>query len=71
MAADNQGIFPTVRTLHAISGKHHITAPGSEMPGWESILGADQGKEALARLRVYNLVQYLKGIQVAELPEER
>jgi mono/diheme cytochrome c family protein len=66
LTAGNGGRFPSLRVLYAISGQHRAPVLGSEMPEWESILGADTG----ARLRVYNLLQYVKEIQVASLDED-
>ncbi len=69
LAIGNGGEFPSRRVVHTISGTHHETVPGSQMPSWESIL-ADTGAGKLgARLRVYNLTQYLKEIQIEEVAE--
>lgn len=70
LATIHGGRFPALRVRHAISGQHRGVL-GSEMPEWEGILGADTGNAAAARLRVYNLLQYVKEIQVADLEDRR
>ena len=64
LAAANDGKFPAMRVIHAISGQHHETIRGSEMPKWERVLG-HRMSSGQARLRVYNLTQYVKTLQQA------
>ncbi len=64
LAAKNGGKFPAFRVIQTISGEHHETVHGSEMPKWEQILTSRMGKSR-ARLRVYNLTQYVKSLQEA------
>ena len=71
LSSNNAGKFPSAAVLHAISGNYHEPLPGSEMPGWEEILARTAGGDrAVARHRVYNLTQYLKEIQVAQVAEQ-
>ena len=64
LAAKNHGKFPEDRVSMSIAGSNAITAHGSnEMPIWGDLfksLGSDQ---AIVRLRVSNLTEYLKSIQ--------
>ncbi len=65
LTAGNGGKFPAFRVLQAISGERHETVLGSEMPKWERVL-ANKMAKGHARLRVYNLAQYVKSLQRAE-----
>lgn len=69
LSSNNGGDFPSVSVLHSISGSYHSSIPGSEMPGWEDLFNQTTGDRAAARHRVYNLTQYLKEIQVAQMAE--
>ncbi len=64
LAAGNDGKFPALRVIHAISGQHREFR-GSEMPKWEKVLAYGMNRSQ-ARLRVYNLTQYVKSLQDAE-----
>jgi hypothetical protein len=61
----NRGDFPTATVELAIDGAAPITAHGNhDLPVWGRVFQpTQQGNEALARLRVANVVKYLESIQ--------
>jgi len=64
LAAKNHGKFPDERISISISGSGGITAHGSnEMPIWGDLFKSIGSDQAMIRLRVSNLTDYLKSIQ--------
>ena len=61
----NKGAFPTARVELAIDGAAAIPAHGNhDLPVWGKVFqSTDRGNEALARVRVANVVQYLESMQ--------
>ena len=66
MAARNGGKFPDFRVAGAIEGSDKVAAHGSrDMPIWGEVFnGMDPGGAATAKLRIGNLTEYIKSIQV-------
>ena len=64
LAKKNGGQFPTFRVSNIITGDAHIIAHGSrEMPMWGDLFRDIQRNDAMVKLRVHNLVDYLVSIQ--------
>ena len=65
LAAKNHGKFPDDRISVTIAGSSGITAHGTnEMPIWGDLFKSIGSDPAIVRLRVANLTEYLKSIQV-------
>lgn len=68
LAAQNAGQFPTDRVMESIQAGPHVPAHGSqEMPIWGHIfsrMSSSKDPETEVQLRVHNLVEYIKTMQV-------
>jgi len=64
--AQKQGSFPELRVARVIEGSDNMAAHGSrEMPIWGEVFNRmDAGGAATMKLRIGNLTQYLKSLQV-------
>jgi mono/diheme cytochrome c family protein len=67
LALRNGGVFPEMRVISSIKGDIVLTAHGSkDMPVWGSVLsGVSRDDAALIQLRIYNLTNYIKSLQLA------
>lgn len=65
ISARNNGAFPELQVLHAISGEAGIPAHGSlDMPVWGEIFRSmNSGTSDLIRMRLSNLTDYVKSLQ--------
>jgi len=61
----NNGKFPSVQVVHAITGPGNAPAHGSrEMPVWGPVfMNMEHQHESAVRLRVANLTEYIKSLQ--------
>lgn len=73
LAADNDGEFPTLRVVMRIDGREPLVAHGSPMPvfggffeGRGALLQAETGQPIMTSAPVVDLVEWLRGVQVAE-----
>jgi mono/diheme cytochrome c family protein len=67
LAARNGGKFPEMRVLGAITAGPRVPAHGSEvMPVWGPIFRevTDAATEAEVQLKIHNLMEYIKTLQV-------
>jgi mono/diheme cytochrome c family protein len=64
LAKNNGGEFPTAKVRESLAAEvGAVTAHGStEMPVWGAVFLESQGR-AMAMLRMYNIIEYLKSIQ--------
>jgi mono/diheme cytochrome c family protein len=65
ISARNNGAFPELQVLHAISGEAGIPAHGSlDMPVWGEVFRSlNSGSSDLIRMRLSNLTDYVKSLQ--------
>jgi len=65
LSSENGGTFPELRVLSSIRGDENVAAHGSaEMPVWGRVFrGLSHGDEAKVRMRLANLVAYIRSIQ--------
>lgn len=63
LARNNRGEFPGARVLAAIQGKGALAHGSEDMPMWGPIFGSARGGTQAA-LRISNLTDYIKSIQV-------
>lgn len=63
LAIQNEGEYPSLAVMHAISGRFQEAEYHSEMPSWETVFVAATGDPLGARLRVRNLTRYLETVQ--------
>lgn len=74
LAADNDGVFPTLRVVMRIDGRDPLVSHGSSMPvfgdffqGIQDVpLKAESGQPMLTSRPVADLVAFLESIQAAE-----
>jgi mono/diheme cytochrome c family protein len=60
----NGGKFPTFHVANIIQGDSAIVAHGSrEMPMWGDVFRSLRRDEAIVKLRVHNLTQYIQALQ--------
>jgi mono/diheme cytochrome c family protein len=66
IAARNNGKFPDLHVLNAISGNEPMAAHGSaDMPAWGEVLRSlNSGTSDTVLLRLSNLTDYVKSLQV-------
>lgn len=64
LAKKNGGEFPVFRVSNIITGDAAVQAHGSrEMPMWGDVFRDIQRNDAIVKLRVHNLIQYLISLQ--------
>jgi mono/diheme cytochrome c family protein len=65
LTARNNGKFPEMEIFHSIMGDGMIAAHGSnDMPVWGEVLKSlDRDTDSMVRLRVSNLIDYIKSLQ--------
>jgi mono/diheme cytochrome c family protein len=64
LSKKNGGKYPNFRVSNAIQGDASITAHGSrDMPMWGDVFRGMKRDEAVVKLRVYNLTQYIQSMQ--------
>lgn len=64
LAKRNGGEFPMFRVSNVIQGDAEVTAHGSkEMPMWGDVFRSLRRDEAIVKLRVHNLAQYIASLQ--------
>ncbi|SRR5579883_1225936 len=64
LAKQNHGEFPVFRVAAAIQGDSVITAHGTkDMPIWGDVFRELKRDEAVVKLRVHNLTQYIASLQ--------
>ncbi|MGA2880966.1 MAG: c-type cytochrome [Bryobacteraceae bacterium] len=64
LSKKNGGEFPTFRVSNIIQGDAVITAHGSKaMPMWGDVFRVLKRDEAIVKLRVHNLTQYIASLQ--------
>ena len=60
----NHGQFPELRVQQSINMEHEIGAHGNqEMPMWGPVFKSIDSSDAIWRLRINNLTQYVRSIQ--------
>ncbi len=65
IALKHDGAFPAFWVEDFITGRGRSLPPGhDQMPNWGRILRSRSASEAVYRLKVRNLVDYLRGMQV-------
>jgi mono/diheme cytochrome c family protein len=63
LSRKNNGKYPTLRVEHMIQGNDTVAAHGSrDMPIWGTVFRS-MGDDAMVRLRVENLTNYLESLQ--------
>lgn len=64
LSKKNGGEFPAFRVSNIIQGDAVVTAHGSkEMPMWGDVFRVLKRDEAVVKLRVHNLSQYIASLQ--------
>jgi mono/diheme cytochrome c family protein len=64
LSRKNGGTFPDMRVSSIIQGDNVLAAHGSrEMPMWGDVFRGVQRDEAMVKLRVHNLTQYVASLQ--------
>ena len=65
LAARNGGKFPDTRVSLYIQGSEEVSAHGSrDMPVWGTVFGSMQNNAAVTTMRIANLTDFIKSIQV-------
>ena len=64
LSKQNEGKFPDFRVANAIQGDSVILAHGTrEMPVWGDVFRSVQRDDAIVKLRVHNLTEYISSFQ--------
>ena len=65
ISTHNRGVFPVARMQRIVSGEEPLPAGHGtrEMPLWGPIFSQIAWDQDLGRVRVYNLVKYIEGMQ--------
>jgi len=65
LAARNGGKFPDTRIATYIQGSEEVSAHGSrDMPVWGAVFNSMQTNSAVTTMRIANLTDYVRSIQV-------
>lgn len=69
LSAENEGVFPMLKVIHAIDGRQSIRGHGNPMPVWGQQFEVEAedygpyGGEVVVRGRILSIAYYLESIQ--------